>query len=128
MTAQRTTPVPAAADRPHRQGAEMPDETDSDYRRVWVLVTGVLLVTMPALTLLVAYAVLTATRSVVLEQLTVVEAVELYLVEVAAFAVFSYLLYRLTSHAIDRQSDTETSRESQRREYDQSRGDRPEAK
>jgi hypothetical protein len=116
------------ADCPHYQEAEMPDETDSDYRRVWVLVTGVLLVTMPALTLLVAYAVLTATRSVVLEQLTVVEAVELYLVELAAFAVFSYLLYRLTSHAIDRQSDTEASREPLRREPDHPRDERPEAK
>lgn len=64
--------------------------------RFWLIVTGLLLVTMPALTLLVAYAVLVATQSVLVGQITLVEAVELYLVEVLAFGVFGYLLYRLT--------------------------------
>lgn len=77
----------------------------TDDRRIWLAVTGILLVTMPALTLFVAYAVLSATRSVLLEQITLVEAVELYLVELLAFAVFSYLLYRLTSYSI-KQHDT----------------------
>lgn len=72
--------------------------------RVWWLVTGLLLVTMPALTLGVAYLALTATRSVLVEQLTLVEAAELYLVELAAFALFSYLLYRLTWYT-SRRSD-----------------------
>jgi hypothetical protein len=70
--------------------------------RVWLFVTGVLLVTMPAITLVVAYAALSATRSAVLAELTLVEAVELYLVELAAFAVFSYLLYRLTMYTSSR--------------------------
>jgi hypothetical protein len=72
----------------------MADEPLPD--RVWLLVTGVLVVTLPALSLVVAYVALSATRSVALGHLTAVEAVELYLVEVVAFAVFSYLLYRLT--------------------------------
>ncbi len=71
--------------------------------RFWMLVTGLLVVTLPALTLLVAYVALTATRSVAVGQLTLVEAVELYLIEVVAFAAFSYLLYRLTLYSARRQ-------------------------
>jgi hypothetical protein len=63
----------------------------------------VLLVTMPALTLVAAYAVLAATRSALLEGLTPVEVVELYLVELAMFAVFGYLLYRLVLFGVRRQ-------------------------
>lgn len=81
----------------------MSDSSDTGFDRVWLLVTGVLLVTMPALTLFVAYAVLTATRSVALEQITLVEVIELYFVELTAFSLFSYLLYRLTRYAIYRQ-------------------------
>lgn len=73
---------------------------DSRPDRLWLLVTGVLVITMPALTLVVAYVVLTVTRSVAVGQLTLVEAVELYLVEAAAFAVFSYLLYRFTLYSV----------------------------
>lgn len=69
--------------------------------RAWPLVIGVLLVTMPAVTLLVAYAALTATQSVIVGQLTAVEAIELYLVEFAAFATFSYLFYRLTVDSVE---------------------------
>jgi hypothetical protein len=65
-------------------------------------VAAVLLVTMPAVTLLAAYAVLAATRSTLLQGLTLVEAAELYFIELAAFALFSYLLYRFTVRAVDR--------------------------
>ena len=68
-----------------------------------MLVTGLLVVTLPALTLLVAYVALTATRSVAVGQLTPTEAAELYLIEVVAFAAFSYLLYRLTLYSARRQ-------------------------
>jgi hypothetical protein len=68
-----------------------------------MLVTGLLVVILPALTLLVAYVALTATRSVAIGRLTLVEAVELYLIEVVAFALFSYLLYRLTLYSVRRQ-------------------------
>jgi hypothetical protein len=71
--------------------------------RFWMLVTGLLVVILPALTLLVAYVALTATRSVAIGRLTLVEAVELYLIEVVAFALFSYLLYRLTLYSVRRQ-------------------------
>lgn len=84
------------AERTARQETTSSDDLGFSRGRAWWIVTGLLLVTMPALTLGVAYAALTATRSVIIEQLTLVEAVELYLVELAAFAVFSYLLYRLT--------------------------------
>jgi hypothetical protein len=89
------------------------DDTNSDESRTategpsdrfWLTVAGLLLVTMPAFTLVVAYAVLRATRSALLEGLTVVEVVELYLVETAMFAVFGYLLYRLTLLTIRRQT------------------------
>jgi hypothetical protein len=76
--------------------------------RLWLLLTGLLVVTMPALTLVVAAGALSATRSVAIGQLTAVEAVELYLVEVAAFAVFSYLLYRLTLYTVRRQERLES--------------------
>jgi hypothetical protein len=71
-------------------------------RRLGPYVVGVLLVTMPALTLVAAYAVLAATRSALLEGLTPVEVVELYLVELAMFAVFGYLLYRLVLFGVRR--------------------------
>lgn len=76
--------------------------------RFWVLVTGLLVVTLPVLTLLVAYVALTATRSVAIGRLTVTEAVELYLIEVMAFAAFSYLLYRLTLYSARRQAGVGT--------------------
>jgi hypothetical protein len=75
--------------------------------RFWLLVTGLLVVTLPALTLTVAYVALTATRSVAVGQLTATEAVELYLIEVVAFAAFSYLLYRLTLYTVRRQGASE---------------------
>jgi hypothetical protein len=75
--------------------------------RAWLLAVGLLLVTMPAVTLVVAYAVLRATRSVLLEGVTPVEVVEIYLIELGAFAAFSYLLYRLTTYTIRRQAGAE---------------------
>jgi hypothetical protein len=77
--------------------------TDTTSDRFWLTVAGLLLVTMPAFTLVVAYAVLRATRSALLEGLTAVEVVELYVVETAMFALFGYLLYRLTLRTIRRQ-------------------------
>ncbi|MUV58497.1 hypothetical protein [Halogeometricum sp. CBA1124] len=71
--------------------------------RFWLVLTAALLVVMPALTLLVAYVALAATRSVIIEQITLVEAVELYLVELVAFTAFSYLLYRVTMYTVNRQ-------------------------
>lgn len=82
------------------------DSVRSDW--LWLLLLAALLVTMPAITLLVAFVALMATQSVILEQVTLVEAVELYVVELAAFTVFSYLLYRLTMYAIERQHRAES--------------------
>jgi hypothetical protein len=97
--------------------------------RVWLFVTGVLLVTMPAITLLVAYVALTATRSVLLEQVTLVEAAELYLVELAAFTAFSYLLYRLTMYTVRQQARAEDEQTARRRgARDGDVTDRPEPK
>jgi hypothetical protein len=76
------------------------DDGHAATDRLRLTVAGLLLVTTPALTLVAAYAVLRATRSALLDGVTVVEVVELYLVEVAAFAVFGYLLYRLTLRSI----------------------------
>lgn len=94
--------------------------------RLWLFVVGVLLVTMPAITLVVAYAALTVTRSVALERLTPVEAVELYLVELAMFALFSYLLYRLTGYAVRRQAQADAEwTGGERRETTTRPADRP---
>lgn len=71
--------------------------------RFWLVVAGLLLVTMPAVTLAVAYTVLWVTRSALVERVTPLELLELYLVELVAFTAFSYLLYRLTRHAVQRQ-------------------------
>jgi hypothetical protein len=90
-------------------GGELPTETEPTEGRTgrpdrfWLLVIGLLVVTMPALVLVVAYAVLLATRSVLVGQISPVEAAELYVIEVVAFALFSYLLYRLTLYSIRRQ-------------------------
>jgi len=75
---------------------------DGEPDRRWLIGVGLLVVVTPALTLAVAYAVVLATRSVLVGQITPAEAVELYLVELAAFALFSYLLYRLTLAAVKR--------------------------
>jgi hypothetical protein len=77
----------------------MTEEDGEASKRLWLLVTGVLLVTMPAFTLVVAYAVLSATQSAIVERVSPIEILELYLVELAAFAVFSYVLYRLTRYS-----------------------------
>lgn len=84
---------------------EAPTASKGRIDRFWLTVAGLLLVTMPAFTLVAAYAVLRATRSALLEGLTAVEVVELYIVETVMFAVFGYLLYRLTLLAIRRQVD-----------------------
>lgn len=86
----------------------MTDDSTTRSDRFWLILTGMLLVTMPAFTLVVAYAVLLATRSAIVNQLTAVEVVELYLIELAAFALFGYLLYRLTRysrHRLERADD-----------------------
>lgn len=73
----------------------IPRESD----RLWALLFGVTLVTMPAVALVLAYGVLSIVQSPILDRVTVVELVELYLVELAAFAAFSYILYRLALYA-----------------------------
>jgi hypothetical protein len=111
--ADRERPVPdPVSDEPSTPATETTSGTVGPDR-VWLFVTGVLLLTMPAITLVVAYAALTATRSAVLAELTLVEAVELYLVELAAFAAFSYLLYRLTRYTNSRHAAAMDEREQQ---------------
>jgi hypothetical protein len=104
--------APDAASASDPRGDDSPDDSAASEsvlasspwsRRLGPYVVGVLLVTMPALTLVAAYAVLAATRSALLEGLTPVEVVELYLVELAMFAVFGYLLYRLVLFGVRRQ-------------------------
>jgi hypothetical protein len=63
---------------------------------VRVLLAGVLVVTAPAATLVALYAVATAGGTGVAPVPTPDALVGLYLVELAAFAVFALLLYRLT--------------------------------
>jgi hypothetical protein len=87
----------------HDTRSEEADATaETTVDRVRLMIAGILLVTVPAFTLVVAYAVLRATRSALLDGLTAVEVVELYLVETAMFALFGYLLYRLTLVSIKR--------------------------
>ncbi|SEP06276.1 hypothetical protein SAMN04487948_11296 [Halogranum amylolyticum] len=102
----------------------MTTDTGSDVEKLWLLVVGVLLVTMPALTLFVAYAVLSATRSVVLEQVTLVEAAELYLIELVAFGVFSYVLYRLTRYLLRKELTGEQGDDEQTDDEPQQNRDR----
>ncbi|WP_191967103.1 MULTISPECIES: hypothetical protein [Haloferax] len=79
--------------------------------RVWALAFGLTLVTMPAVTLILAFAVLSATQSAIVEQLTPLELVELYVVELVAFALFSYILYRLAQYAWARHDELASERE-----------------
>ncbi|WP_435361571.1 hypothetical protein [Haloarchaeobius sp. DFWS5] len=98
------------------------DERTTLANRFWLVLTALLLVTMPAFTLFVAFAILSVTRSAVLEQLTWVEIAELYLVEFVMFSAFAYLLYRLTWYSIGRNDATMTARE---REAAAEREERP---
>lgn len=70
--------------------------TGADVDRIRLVAVGLLLVTMPAVTLVAALGVLAATQSVVVADVTFVEALELYLIELGAFVLFAYLLYRVT--------------------------------
>ncbi|MFC7095815.1 hypothetical protein [Halobaculum marinum] len=86
----------------HTGGSNTAAERPVRSERFWLALTGVLVVTMPALTLVIAYAVLTATRSVLVGAVTPIEVVELYLVELFAFALFAVILYRLARYSIRR--------------------------
>jgi membrane protein implicated in regulation of membrane protease activity len=94
--------------------------------RLWLLVAGLLLVLTPAFTLVVVYAVLITTQSVTLGQVSLVQAIELYLVELAFFAGFGYLLYRLTLYAVDRRIRTVERRDDERGQTGAHGGDRRE--
>jgi hypothetical protein len=83
--------------------AEMSDRRFPIPRRFLLIATGLLVIMMPAFTLVAAFAVLSVAQSVVLDQLTLVEIAELYLIEVMTLALFSYLLYRLTMYAVRNQ-------------------------
>ena len=76
--------------------------------RLWVLAFGLVLVTMPAVTLILAFAVLSATQSAIVDQLTPLELVELYVVELVAFAAFSFVLYRIARYTWAKQDLTTT--------------------
>ena len=75
--------------------------------RIWFFAAGLLVLLTPAITLVVIFAVLVATQAVAAGEITLVQAVELYLVEVGAFAVFGYLLYRLFLYAVQRENRAE---------------------
>lgn len=108
MRRRRSTRLSGTDARPaDGAGDETPDRTE----RFWLLVTGLLLVTMPAFTLVVAYAVLLATRSALVGEVGAVEVVELYLIELGAFALFGFLLYRLTGFASRRQGRARSRRD-----------------
>jgi hypothetical protein len=92
----------------------MAPDGDSLSDRMWPLLAGLLLITMPAVALGLVYGVLSLTQAAPPpDQLTPTVLVELYLIELIVFAVFAYLLYRLTGYAVRRQSSeaTETERE-----------------
>lgn len=72
--------------------------------RIWLLLTALLVVTVPALTLALAYTLLATTQSALANQFTPIEILELYLAEVVGFVVFGYLLYRLMRYGLDRGS------------------------
>ncbi|ELZ95809.1 hypothetical protein C440_05952 [Haloferax mucosum ATCC BAA-1512] len=78
----------------------------ADGDRRWALLFALVLVTMPALTLVVAFAVLSLTQTELIGQLTAFELVELYVIELAAFAVFSYILYRTGRFAWAKHDDS----------------------
>lgn len=95
----------------------MAPDGDSLTDRVWLLLAGLLLITMPAVALGLVYGVLSLTQTAPpLDQLTPTILVELYLIELVVFAIFAYLLYRLTGYAVRRQSgeSTDTEREDRR--------------
>ncbi|MCT9097949.1 hypothetical protein [Haloarchaeobius sp. HME9146] len=97
------TGVSAPGEQP--DGAAVPELAEGTPlgNRFWLLLAGILLVTMPAFTLLVLFAILSVTRSALLDELTLLEIAEVYLVEFVMFAVFSYLLYRLLMYSVERQ-------------------------
>jgi hypothetical protein len=64
-----------------------------------ILVLGLLLFT-PAVLLALTVAFLFVAQSIVLADLSTVELVELYLIELVVFTAFAYLLYRVTRVAV----------------------------
>lgn len=64
---------------------------------------GVLVFLFPLVILLVTLAFLVYTEDLVLGRVTLLEFLELYLLELALFGIFSYALYRLTLRLVERQ-------------------------
>ncbi|WP_411968718.1 hypothetical protein [Haloferax sp. YSSS75] len=89
------------------RGSDLMERTQPKDERLWILAFGLTLVMMPAVTLVLAFAVLSATQSAIVDQLTPVELVELYVVELVAFALFGYILYRIAQYAWARQDSIE---------------------
>lgn len=83
--------------------SDLMERIQPENERLWVLAFVLTLVTMPAVTLVLAFAVLSATQSAIVDQLTPVELVELYVVELLAFALFGYVLYRIARYTWARQ-------------------------
>ncbi len=71
--------------------------------RLVLLVTGLLLVLGPAVILVLTLGVLALFGAVVFNQITLVEFLELYLLELALFIGLSYGIYRLTLWLIQTQ-------------------------
>lgn len=64
--------------------------------RVVVIAIGLLVLVAPVVLLAMTVGLLAYTGDLVLEGVTMLVFIELYLIEIVVFAVFTYLLYRLT--------------------------------
>lgn len=78
------------------------DSPDSSSR-LTALAIGLLVLLAPALIIFLTLSFLTYTGDVLVSSLTLVEFVELYLIDLVLFAAFAYGLYRLTLALVQRQ-------------------------
>ncbi|GAA0238940.1 hypothetical protein ACFFQF_28805 [Haladaptatus pallidirubidus] len=70
--------------------------------RSTLVIIGLLVLFIPVILLVIMVGFLSLAQGIVLAELSVVEIIELYLLEVLVFASFAYLLYRLLLTAIEK--------------------------
>lgn len=69
--------------------------------RMRILLIGLLVLFTPVILLVITIGFLLMAQSIVLNELSALEMLELYLIEVAIFGGFAYLLYRTTQTVVE---------------------------
>jgi|SRR6056297_1089447 len=81
----------------------VPVFSDDIPNRILLLAIGVLVVVAPVAILLITLGFLVLAEDLVLGRITLIEFLELYLLDLGLFVAFAYGLYRLTLALVERQ-------------------------